>query len=161
MVSDYKRIFRRRAGMRLRRLILSGAAACGGIWFKWGIAVIEEEKMTAFIEKMIEQTKKGDIVWSRKSVDLLAVIDMPMPFLREEVSPNNFFVCDINGAELYLIKNNSDEISLSVYMPGHFKETLKNCENITGVLLMRLFNIINNKLPSIEQFIESYLASPD
>lgn len=112
-------------------------------------------KMIAFIEKLLDKTKKGKIKWSRFSISMS----------RDTWASNSkSFSCSAGGMYIVLL---CDEELENMLLRITYDDSLPNTEldieeqpEEVRQVVKRLANYVYNLFPNLEKSIDEFLAEP-
>ncbi len=109
---------------------------------------MNSKKIIAFMEKLLERTKSGEIKWDRMDIHHQVGVQ------------SKCFYCSVGDMNIYLItlRGDSEEQFLRVSYDSKLPSSeLKPANEDERVMLLRLFNYVYSLFPNLETSIDKFL----
>lgn len=115
---------------------------------------VPNNSQTAFLKKIINKTKAGDVHWCTISYE-----DSRLAFPYERLDREGGFRCDFSSNGILLLAMRTDGlVSGRVGTDFNHMEPLDIDDESISVLLLRLFNLISEFKPNARKLIDDFLA---
>lgn len=119
---------------------------------------ISKDKQIAFLKRIIDDTKSGEVYWDQLSKNSVAASEA---FPNEVLDPEGVFQCgfrvDLDGHFL-IAMSSSGHVKGSIGVNYNQMIQFSYEYEEIDVLLTRLFNLIFEKRPNVNRFIDQYLS---
>lgn len=108
----------------------------------------------AFLKKIIEKTKTGEIHWSTMSYEHSSFV-----FPYESLDQEGGFQCEFYPGGMFFLVMRKDGLILGkVGVDLNHTESLNIDDESISVLMLRLFNLISEFKPNARKLVEDFLA---
>lgn len=117
---------------------------------------MNQEKIKKFFQVATDKTKSGTLTWKRAQEDTEF---MQVTYIKKFADEERSFLSEYGNGRIVLLAEKYTD-SIRCYLLPDADLSYQQIGEDNDPLLLRLYNVVYAKFPSVESFIDSFISDP-